>query len=72
MPCIMLSSSSLATHLVATTRDLLVLADGGDLGSARALFVEHVTQKLLSQSLGELDTDDPLAEGEDLAVVGQD
>src|SRR5215203_3835349 len=51
---------------------VLVLANLGDLWPGRAARVEDVVEPLLGKPSRELETDHALAEGEDLAVVGQD
>jgi hypothetical protein len=48
-------------HLLAISRDLLVLANSRDLGRGRTALVKHMSQELLCQSPSQFDTDDPLA-----------
>jgi hypothetical protein len=57
--------------LLAVPWNLLVLSDDGDLGRTWATLVKHMSQELLCQPPRQLDTDDSLTEGQDLAVVGE-
>lgn len=51
---------------------VLVLANLGNLGPGWAIRVEDIVEPLLGEPASELKTDHALAEGQDLAVVGQD
>lgn len=50
----------------------LVVADALDLGGRGGAWVKDESEPLLCQLSGELDSDDSLAEAEDLGVVGED
>lgn len=60
-------------HLLLLAELLLLVGTNAlDLGVGGARSVKDVAQPLLGQVPGKLNADDPLAEAEDLAVVGQD